>query len=222
MATKKRKYTDEPEGGRRSISARTDEQKDYIKAIIQNDIIICCGRAGSGKTCVAAGVGCELLQRGIVDRLIISRPCVGTEDIGFLPGDYEQKIDPFLQPLFTELEQFINVRQATAQGKIKILPASYMRGVTFKNSFVIIDECQNLNYRQLRMILTRLGEGSKIVLTGDQNQSDLSIKEQKDLQKVINKLKPLANQENKIAIVTLNISVRHPLIELVDNALSLD
>jgi intein/homing endonuclease len=97
--------------------------------------------AGSGKTCIAAGVSADFLRRGLVDRIIISRPCVGSEDLGYLPGDFKEKIDVYLQPLYTELEQFINVRQAIAQDKIKILPVSYMRGVTFKNSFVIIDEC---------------------------------------------------------------------------------
>lgn len=221
MATRKRKNTDNaPLEGRRSISARTDEQKDYIKAIIQNDIIICCGRAGSGKTCVAAGIGVELLLRGIFDKLILSRPCVGTEDIGYLPGSFEEKIDPYLQPLFTELEQFINVRQYIAQDKIKVLPVSYMRGVTFKNSFIIIDEVQNLDERQLRMILTRYGEGSKLVLTGDTTQSDLSFKNSKDLQKIINKLKPIATPENKIALVELKISVRHPIIDKIESVLS--
>lgn len=220
MSTKKRKSsTESSHAEKSSICARTDEQKDYIKAIIQNDIIICCGRAGSGKTCVAAGVGVEWLKRGLVDRLVISRPCIGTEDIGFLPGDFTEKIDPYLQPLFTELDQFINVKQAIAQGKIKILPASYMRGVTFKNSFIIVDEVQNLNYRQLKMLLTRFGENSKMVLTGDVFQSDLSYKENKDLQKVINNLLPIAIPENRIAIINLNVSVRHPLIEKIESAL---
>lgn len=221
MSSRKRKFVyNTPEEGRRSISARTDEQRDYIKAIIQNDIIICCGRAGSGKTCVASGVAVELLQRGIFDRIIVSRPCVGTEDLGYLPGELENKINPYLEPLFNELNQFINVKQAIAQDKIRILPVSYMRGVTFKHSIVLVDEVQNLDERQLRMILTRYGEGSKIVLTGDTSQSDLSSKQNRDLQKVINKLKPIAVQENKIAIIELKISVRHPIIDKLESVLS--
>lgn len=225
MSTRRRKKDsstelETPPVEKRCISARTDEQKEYIKSIIQNDIIICSGRAGSGKTCIAAGVGVDFLKRGLVDRLVISRPCVGTEDLGYLPGEFENKIDPFLQPLFTELEQFINVKQAIAQNKIKILPVSYMRGITLKNSFVIIDEAQNLNERQLRMILTRYGEGSKLVLNGDTKQSDLSSKEGKDFQKIISKIRPIAVKENKIAIVELTISVRHPIIDLLEGVLA--
>lgn len=145
MSTRKRKSVTDTNTDKSSICARTDEQREYIKKIIQNDIIICCGRSGSGKTCVAAGVGADYLKRGLVDHLIISRPCIGTEDLGYLPGELEDKINPYLQPLFTELDQFINVKQAIAQNKIKILPVSYMRGVSFKNSFIIVDECLSAN-----------------------------------------------------------------------------
>lgn len=225
MATRRRKKDsstelETPPTEKRCISARTDEQREYIKAIIQNDIILCSGCPGSGKTCIASGIGVDFLKRGLVDKLIISRPCIGTEDLGYLPGEFENKIDPFLQPLFTELEQFINVKQAIAQNKIKILPVSYMRGVTLKNAFIIIDEAENLNIRQLRMILTRYGEGSKLILNGDTKQSDLSIKESKDFQKTIDKLRSIAIPENKIAIVDLKISVRHPIIEKIESVLS--
>jgi phosphate starvation-inducible PhoH-like protein len=219
MSTRKRKTSSEPQTEKTSICARTDEQKEYIKAIVQNDIVICCGKSGSGKTCVAAGIAVDWLKRGLVDRVIISRPCVGTEDLGYLPGEFEEKIQPYLQPLFTELEQFINIKACIANGKIKVLPVSYMRGVTFKNSFVIVDEVQNLTESQLRMLLTRLGENSKLVLTGDTTQSDLEPKQQRDFQKVINKMLPIATPENKIAVVRLNTSVRHPLVELIESVL---
>lgn len=202
-----------------SISARTEEQKQYMKAIVQNDIIVCSGRSGSGKTCVAAGMGVNFLKRGIFDKLILTRPQVASEDAGYLPGELEEKILPYLQPLYTELEQFINVKQAIAQNKIKILPIAYTRGVTFKNSYVICDEAQNLTLHQLRMILTRLGEGSKIILTGDTLQSDLDYKHNKDYHKFIQKLKPIAIPENKIAIIELVESVRHPLIEKIEQIL---
>ncbi len=204
----------------KTISPLNQEQADCIKQIHRNNIILIIGKAGSGKTAISSGIGAEYLQRNLVDRLILSRPCIGSEDLGYLPGEMREKIDPYLQPLFTELGQFINVKTCIAQEKVSILPVSYMRGVTFKNSFVIIDEAQNMDYRQLKLVLTRYGENSKLVIMGDVTQSDLDNKQAVDFSRVIDKLRKVAAiPENKIAIVELTISVRHPIIKVILDAL---
>jgi len=200
----------------RGIKPLNSEQNDYIKTIMNSDIIFAEGVAGSGKTAIACAIGAEFLQRGLVDRLIISRPSVGTEDVGYYPGNSQEKLFPYLMPLLTELNPFINVKTAIAQEKIMVIPINDMRGMTYKNSFVIIDEAENCSYRQLKMILTRFGNQSKLILTGDSEQSDLTGNAAYDFSLIIDRIRPLTLvPENKIAIVKLVKSVRHPIIERI-------
>lgn len=178
MSRKRKHRVEEQEQTRRkSLRARNAKQKEYIKAIHDNDIVICEGLAGTGKTCVAIGVGIHLLDKKVVNKIVIARPVVEAgEDLGYLPGDHNDKLDPYVRPIFDELEQFASVQEINLmkdQKTLEIIPIAFMRGRTFKNSFVLIDECQNAQYDQIKMILTRFGEGSKMVLTGDITQSDL-------------------------------------------------
>ena len=190
------------------------EQNILIKTIHNNDIILLGGKAGSGKTHISVGMAAEYLERGLVDRIILSRPVVGAEkEFGILPGSLDEKISPFLTPMLSELAYFLPIKKYIAEEKIIILPVSFMRGYTFKNSFVIIDECENLTYKQLKLILTRFGENSKMILNGDITQSDLDHRAEKDFEIVIDKMKEIAYPEDRIAIFELIKSVRHPLIE---------
>lgn len=165
-----------------SPSAKTVNQKRYIKTIEQYDIVICEGPAGTGKTHLAIGMAISFFQRGMVDKIIIARPTVEAgEELGFLPGDIDSKMDPYVRPAFDELENFLSlsdITQLRLDHKLEIVPIAYMRGRTFKNAFIVCDECQNLTKRQMKMLLTRVGEGSRMVLTGDVEQSDLHKKEQ--------------------------------------------
>ncbi len=155
------------------VEGRTPNQKLYIRDILENDYAFGIGPAGTGKTCIAAGIGAELLVEKKVKKLVLTRPMITTEKAGFLPGDAEKKIAPFLTPLFDELNQFIHVDTYMKKGLVVIEPIAYLRGRTIKDSFIVVDEAQNCTYAQLRMIITRLGEGSKMVITGDLTQSDL-------------------------------------------------
>lgn len=199
------------------ISALNDEQKEYIRTINENRIIICTGRPGSGKTAVACGIAAENLYYERTDKIIISRPCIGAEDVGYLPGTGKEKVRPYLQPMLNELSQFIDIKKCFEDKNIEITPVSEMRGITFKDSFVIIDESQNLSARLLRMILTRLGKNSKIILTGDIRQSDLNKKSIQDFQNVIQQIiVPLICDGWPIGLIDLKNSVRDPLVEAID------
>jgi phosphate starvation-inducible PhoH-like protein len=160
-----------------SPSAKTRNQKRYIKAIENYDIVICEGPAGTGKTHLAIGMAINMYQRRMVDKIIIARPVVEAgENMGFLPGDIDSKMDPYVRPAFDELENFLDHRDIELMRKdhhLEIVPIAYMRGRTFKDSFIVCDECQNLTSEQMKMLLTRVGTGSRIVLTGDIEQSDL-------------------------------------------------
>lgn len=202
------------------VQPKNDEQRNLIEVIEKNDIIIVTGVAGSGKTHIACGLAAEYLVKGHVDKVVLSRPQVAAEDAGFLPGTFEEKIAPFLMPLYNELGYFINIKKEINKGKISILPVAYCRGLTFLNSFVVVDEFENLNYSQLKMILTRFGEGSKLVLCGDITQSDLNRYESKDCIEVINKMTTLTyDPGNRVAIIYLEKSVRHPIVEKINKVL---
>lgn len=160
------------------LKPRTDNQKEYIRTIIENSITFCQGAAGSGKTHCAVGLALEYLLDEKVKKIIITRPVVEAgEKIGYLPGKYEEKLFPYLLPIEDEINYFISPAQNAAlklNNKIEIVPLGFMRGRNFHNCFIVADECQNASYEQLKMLLTRIGNGSKMVLTGDSSQSDLS------------------------------------------------
>lgn len=163
---------------RNKLKPRTDNQKEYIRTIAENTITFCQGLAGSGKTHIAIGMALEYLLDDKVKKIIITRPVIEAgEKIGYLPGTAEEKLHPYLLPILDEINHFISSAQYAAlrlTNKIEIVPLGLMRGRNFHNSFIVADECQNASYEQLKMLITRTGQQSKMVLTGDVRQSDLS------------------------------------------------
>lgn len=162
---------------RNRLKPRTDNQTDYIRTVIENTITFCQGVAGSGKTHIAIGIALEYLIENKVNKIIITRPVVESgEKIGYLPGTAEEKLHPYLLPILDEICHFIPMSQYAAlklNNKIEIVPLGLMRGRNFHHSFIVADECQNASYDQLKMLLTRIGMQSKMILTGDISQSDL-------------------------------------------------
>lgn len=156
---------------------RTENQKKYIRTVAENTITFCQGVAGSGKTHIAVGMALEYLLDDKVKKIIITRPVIESgEKIGYLPGTAEEKLHPYLLPILDEILHFIPMSHYAAlklNNKIEIVPLGLMRGRNFHNSFIVADECQNASYDQLKMLLTRIGNESKMILTGDISQSDL-------------------------------------------------
>jgi len=165
-------------GYRNRLKPRSENQKDYIRTIAENTITFCQGLAGSGKTHIAIGMALEYLLDNKVKKIIITRPVLEAgEKIGYLPGTAEEKLHPYLLPILDEINHFIPVAHYTTlklNNKIEVVPLGLMRGRNFHNCFIVADECQNASYEQLKMLLTRVGNDSKLVLTGDVGQSDLS------------------------------------------------
>lgn len=199
------------------VTARTPNQKEYIKSIENYDLVCCKGPAGCGKTHIAVGIAVQHLIKEKVKRIVIARPVVEAgEQIGFLPGDIDSKMDPFVRPALDELNSFLSYEEiATLRnaGKIEIVPIGFMRGVTFKNSFILADEVQNLSFDQMKMLLTRLGEGSKMVLAGDTDQSDLPM----DKRGAFRFTYQLFQQEEDIGSITLERQdiQRHDLVRKI-------
>lgn len=162
-----------------SVTALNLGQKNALRAIAakENHIVLIDGIAGTGKTFIAASWGLEQLLKGHFDRMIITRPYVEAgENLGFLPGSYDDKIAPFMIPITDVFNEHLTadmIKELVENGRIKTLPLAYMRGVTFKKAFVLLDEAQNCTPKQMHLFLTRIGEGSKVVVTGDIKQSDL-------------------------------------------------
>lgn len=162
-----------------NIQARNPRQREYIQSIRDHDITFGMGSAGTGKTYLAALLAVQYLTEGHVDKIVICRPAVtaGGEDLGFLPGGINDKMDPFIQPIFDAFRTYwqpSTIKQHLADQVIEIVPLAYMRGRSFNNTFIIADEMQNATPENLLMLLTRLGEGSKITITGDPIQSDIN------------------------------------------------
>ena len=163
---------------RNRLKPRTDNQKEYIRTIAESVVTFCQGVAGSGKTHIAIGMALEYLLDDKVKKIIITRPVVESgEKIGYLPGTAEEKLHPYLLPILDEICYFVPMSYYASlklNNKIEIVPLGLMRGRNFHNCFIVADECQNATYDQLKMLLTRIGNGSKMVLTGDISQSDLN------------------------------------------------
>jgi len=162
---------------KRRVLPRSPNQASYIRALREHDLVFGLGPAGTGKTYLAVAVAVEMLTAGQVDRLILSRPAVEAgERLGFLPGDMREKVDPYLRPLYDALHDMLpgdRVMRLLASGEIEVAPLAFMRGRTLASSFVILDEAQNTTPAQMKMFLTRLGEQSRLVVTGDPSQVDL-------------------------------------------------
>ncbi len=199
---------------RQTLRPRTENQKEYIRSIVENDIVICQGLAGTGKTHIAIGLALEYLMADKVKKIIITRPCVESgEKMGYLPGSAEEKLHPYLLPILDEIMHFISkdlYNSFKLHEKIEIVPLAHMRGRNFHHSFIVADECQNAKYKQLKMLLTRLGMGSKMILTGDVGQSDLDWRDAGGFSTVLNELRTI----DRLDIVQLHASdiVRNPII----------
>lgn len=199
---------------RNRLKPRTDNQKEYIRTAAENTITFCQGLAGSGKTHIAIGLALEYLLDEKIKKIIITRPVIEAgEKIGYLPGSAEEKLHPYLLPIIDEIHHFISPAYYTTlrlNNKIEVVPLGLMRGRNFHNSFIVADECQNASYEQLKMLLTRIGQNSKMILTGDVNQSDLSKHLQGGLQDMIEALNNLPGVGfSKLGSIDI---VRNPII----------
>ena len=204
----------------KSIRVKTLGQKEYLSAIRGKDLVFGIGPAGTGKTYLAVVMAVLALKNGDVKRIILTRPAVEAgESLGFLPGDLKEKVDPYLRPLYDALHDVLGTEQTTRlieRGTIEIAPLAYMRGRTLDDAFVILDEAQNTTQAQMKMFLTRLGFGSKLVITGDTSQIDLPKGIQSGLKAAENILKNVSG----ISFIHLDQTdvVRHPLVAKIIHA----
>jgi phosphate starvation-inducible PhoH-like protein len=206
--------------GGKYMRPRTDGQGRYVQAMKSNDVVVCVGPAGTGKTYLAVGWAVSLLKSGAVKKIILVRPAVEAgERLGFLPGDLKEKINPYLRPLFDSLADMLDqgtVEKYMASEIIEIVPLAYMRGRTLSNACMILDEGQNATVAQMKMFLTRMGFNSKVVVTGDMTQVDLPRTIRSGLADAVQRLKDI----DGIATIHLADSdiVRNPLVQKIVNA----
>ncbi len=205
---------------KRTVTARTPRQDLYLRALAENDLVFSIGPAGTGKTYLAVAFAASMLERGQVDRLILSRPAVEAgERLGFLPGDMREKVDPYLRPLYDALYDVMppdRVEKGLQTGVIEIAPLAFMRGRTLANAAVILDEAQNCTPMQMKMILTRLGEGSKMIVTGDPSQVDLPTGQRSGLIEATALLREV-DGIGQVAFGEADV-VRHPLVQRIVRA----
>ncbi len=209
---------------KRTIHARTPNQDAYMRALERSELVFGIGPAGTGKTYLAVAHAAMLLERGMVERIILSRPAVEAgERLGFLPGDMKEKVDPYLRPLYDALYDMMpadKVERALAAGVIEIAPLAFMRGRTLAHSAVILDESQNTTSMQMKMFLTRLGEGARMIVTGDPTQVDLPPNTRSGLVEALRIL------DGVPGIVTVRFNdtdvVRHPLVAEIVRAYDRD
>jgi phosphate starvation-inducible PhoH-like protein len=215
--------TEKAEGGpgpSKWVRARTEGQGRYVQAMRENDIVLCVGPAGTGKTWLAVGMAVSLLRQGMVKKIVLVRPAVEAgEKLGFLPGDIAAKVNPYLRPLFDALNDMMDPEQVKKYSEndiIEIAPLAYMRGRTLNQAAIILDEGQNTTVQQMKMFLTRMGNGSKIIVTGDLTQIDLPPGTRCGLADAVQRLQNI----DKVGIVHLEKSdiVRHPLVQKIINA----
>jgi phosphate starvation-inducible PhoH-like protein len=202
------------------IVPKTDGQRHYVQAIRQDDLVFCLGPAGTGKTYLAVALGVSLLKAGVIKRIVLVRPAVEAgEKLGYLPGDMQAKVNPYLRPLFDAMHDmmtFEQLRRFMQNDVIEVIPLAFMRGRTLNSAAVILDEAQNTTISQMLMFLTRLGHYSKMIVTGDDSQIDLPEDQPSGLIDAVSRLKGLSG----IAVVRLGRLdiVRHRLVQEVVNA----
>lgn len=205
---------------KKTIAARTLAQDAYIRALQKHELVFATGPAGTGKTYLAVAHAAALIEKGEADRLILSRPAVEAgERLGFLPGDMREKVDPYLRPLYDALYDMMppeRVERGLTSGMIEVAPLAFMRGRTLANSVVLLDEAQNCTSMQMKMFLTRLGEGSRMIITGDPTQIDLPPGQKSGLIEAVDLLKDIP----EIAICRFNAAdvVRHELVAKIVRA----
>ena len=180
---------------RYKLSPKTSNQADYIRTIAENDVTICAGPAGSGKTTICVGLACEHLLAGKVEKIIVTRPVVESGGgLGYLPGSFQDKIHPYLVPIMDEMVKYLSpsgIDYLKKNDILEVCPLEYMRGRNFHNSFIILDEAQNATLDQIKMLITRLGAKSKVVVNGDMGQTDLSHRDRGGLETCISCLNGL-------------------------------
>jgi phosphate starvation-inducible PhoH-like protein len=206
-----------PLGRRGAIIAKTAAQARYLDLLSSHELVFGAGPAGTGKTFLAVAYGASLLLRGEVDRLIVTRPAVEAgERLGFLPGDMNEKVDPYMAPVWEALSDILGadqLRRRRDKGEIEVAPIAFMRGRTLSHAFVIVDEAQNASRLQMKMVLTRLGEGARMAVTGDPSQIDLVNPNDSGLSHAMRILDGVKG----VAIARFEASdvVRHPLVERI-------
>ncbi|MEZ5882897.1 MAG: PhoH family protein [Paracoccaceae bacterium] len=205
---------------KKQIEPRTEAQKHYVKHLFEHELAFGIGPAGTGKTYLAVAVGVTMLIGGHVDKIILSRPAVEAgERLGFLPGDMKDKVDPYMQPLYDALNDFLPAKQLAKlmeEKRIEIAPLAFMRGRTLSNAFVVLDEAQNATTMQMKMFLTRLGQGSRMVVTGDRSQVDLprgTASGLADAERILEGVKGVS-----FNYFTAKDVVRHPLVARIIEA----
>ena len=204
----------------RTVRARTQNQKRMVGAVDKNDIVFAIGPAGTGKTYTAVALAVRALKNKLVKKIILTRPAVEAgESLGFLPGDLKEKIDPYLRPLYDALQDMIDpdkIPKLMTNGSIEVAPLAYMRGRTLNDSFIILDEAQNTSPEQMKMFLTRLGFGSRMVVTGDVTQIDLPSGTKSGLKVV----QDILHDVDDLAFIQLNSKdvVRHKLVSRIVEA----
>lgn len=205
----------------KAITARTKNQEKLVKASYKKDMVFAVGPAGTGKTYTAIALAVKALKEKNVKRIILTRPAVEAgEQLGYLPGDMKEKLDPYLQPLYDALYDMVpgkKLQDLFNDNIIEIAPLAYMRGRTLDNAFVILDEAQNTSFGQLKMFLTRMGRNAKFIITGDLTQVDLPKKIQSGLPEMINKISHI----KEIAVIKLDKTdiVRHEIVKKIIDAL---
>jgi len=205
--TQKRK----PKGPIKFKITLNEEQKEAKRIILENPVNVLKGSAGSGKTLLAVQIALDLLFTREIEKVVITRPTVAKEDIGFLPGDLKEKMDPWLAPIYSNLEMLYDkpkIEKLLADGIIEILPFPFMRGRTLVNSCVVVDEAQNVTMNQMEMVLGRLGIGSKMIICGDTSQIDLKNKKDSGL----DFMNTLSARVEGVKVITLKKNHRHPIV----------
>ena len=213
-----------PIGRRGAVGAKTQAQARYLELMARHDLVFSLGPAGTGKTFLAVAHGAGLLLSGEVDRLVITRPAVEAgERLGFLPGDLIEKVDPYMAPIFEALTDILGAEQLKRRrdrGEIEVAPIAFMRGRTLAHAFVIVDEAQNASRLQMKMVLTRLGEGARMTVTGDPSQIDLPRADDSGLAHAVSILEGV----DGVAVMRFAAGdvVRHPLVERIVRAYDAD